>query len=287
MASDAMSTYVSSVIKYPLLSKDQEILLAREVQAWVNNPNPTPREVRRGQRAYDKLINCNLRLVISIAKRYLNRCKRTELLDLIQEGNIGLAHGIKKFDPERGYALSTYVYWWIRQAITRYLANHDRVIKLPSHALEILSKMRAWAPTFMEAHGRPPTLEECAEHCGTNVHRLEDYLARSQDASSLDRVVNSDSDLTLLDLVSDGPDMLDALADTWNREQIHGLLHHLEVSDRELIEHFFGINKLERKTFQAIGKEMGISRERVRQRFNRAIVRLRFIYQTRFKGIPV
>ena len=149
---DGFSQYIKDILRYPLLTKDQEILLARQVQAWVSNENPTPKQVRLGQRAYHKLINCNLRLVVSIAKRYTPHARRTEIFDIVQEGNMGLAHGIKKFDPERGYALSTYAYWWIRQAITRYLSCHDRMIRLPSHAVEVLSKIRQWTPRFYFEH---------------------------------------------------------------------------------------------------------------------------------------
>ena len=122
---DAFSSYLNQTSRYPLLTKEQEIILARQVQAWINAENPTETEIRAGKRAYEKLINCNLRLVVSVAKRFSNRIKRSEMLDLVQEGNCGLAHGIKKFDPEQGYALSTYVYWWIRQSISRYLSCGD------------------------------------------------------------------------------------------------------------------------------------------------------------------
>ena len=118
---EGFTQYINEIVRYPLLTKQQEIMLARQVQTWINNEEATPRQIKQGQRAYHKLINCNLRLVVSIAKRYVPRAKRTELFDIVQEGNIGLAHGIKKFDPERGYALSTYVYWWIRQSISRHL----------------------------------------------------------------------------------------------------------------------------------------------------------------------
>ena len=163
MASDGFTQYIKDIVRYPLLTKEQEILLSRQVQAWIGNEEATKKEIRVGRRAYEKLINCNLRLVVSIAKRYTPHARRSEMFDIVQEGNMGLAHGIKKFDPERGYALSTYVYWWIRQSITRFLSTHDRMIRLPSHAVEILGKLRHWKPVFEGERGRPPTLEECAE----------------------------------------------------------------------------------------------------------------------------
>ena len=130
MASDSLAQYLREAARYPLLDKSQEILLARQVQTWLHDENATPRQKKAGQRAYEKLIKCNLRLVVSVAKRFSGRIKRSEMLDIVQEGNCGLAHGIKKFDPERGYALSTYVYWWIRQSVSRYLSCSDRVIRL-------------------------------------------------------------------------------------------------------------------------------------------------------------
>ena len=162
---DTFSDYLAEIGRYPLLTKSQEIMLARQVQVWLTAEEPTPKQVRMGKRAYDKLIKCNLRLVVSIAKKFRTRVSKAELLDLVQEGNIGLSHGVKKFDPERGYAMSTYVYWWIRQGITRYLSCSDRIIRLPSHAGEMLAKLRKWTPNFFLIHGRAPTLQESADYC--------------------------------------------------------------------------------------------------------------------------
>ena len=142
--SSVLSEYLKSIGRYPLLNKNQEIILGRRVQAWLNDPDPSPSVVRSGKRAQDKMIKCNLRLVVSVAKRYSNRLRRTELIDIIQEGTIGLTRGVQKFDPERGYALSTYVYWWIRQAITRYIQTNDRLIKLPNGGSDAVVKLREW-----------------------------------------------------------------------------------------------------------------------------------------------
>ena len=282
--SEAMSRYMTTVLQYPLLNKHQEILLARQVQAWVTAENPDKKTVRVGRRAYEKLINCNLRLVISVARRYTNRCKLTEMLDIIQEGNMGLAHGIKKFDPERGYALSTYVYWWIRQAISRYLSTNDRIIKLPSHAVDMIAKMRSWTPLFKAEHGREPTLEECAEYCGTNPRRMSDYLQRATDAGSLDRMVSDDGDMALIDCVSDGEDIMQEIEDNYSRELISGMLEQLPWEDAELIRNFFGIDKIERLSFSEMGKRTGVSRERMRQRFNKAMLKLRTVYSRQTPG---
>jgi len=273
---DSFSVYLQDIGRYPLLTKNQEIILARQVQDWIKAENPTYQQVRRGKRAYHKLVNCNLRLVVSIAKRYTNKCKRSELSDLVQEGTMGLAHGVKKFDPERGYALSTYVYWWIRQSITRYLATHDRVIRLPSHAVELLTKLRNWSPMFENTHGRKPTLEECAEFCKINASRLQEYLDKSNDAISLDaRVRSTEDDVTLIDSVSCDLDLFDAVSWGIDLERIEEILCKLQPRERYIVECTFGLGTSPPMTFQALSKKLGISRERTRNIFHGSIRKLR------------
>jgi RNA polymerase sigma factor (sigma-70 family) len=284
LMSDPLSDYMAGILRYPLLTKEQEIILARQVQAWVTAENPTKKEERIGKRAYQKLINCNLRLVVSIAKRYTNRIRKTDLLDIISEGNIGLAHGVKKFDPERGYALSTYAYWWIRQSITRHISTHDRVIRLPGHAVEMLSKLRLWIPVFDAENGRPPTIQECAEYCKVNPGRMEDYLKHNQDASSLDRVVGAGDNLQLLDTVADELNLLEDLEYSYDRESMGTLMVYLDPEDRSIIEKYFGFNDGQEMTLAGIAKEMGVSRERVRQRFNRGIMKLRTSFAKSRRG---
>jgi RNA polymerase nonessential primary-like sigma factor len=254
--------------------------LARQVKAWIEGDNPSPQVVRRGQRAYQKLVNCNLRLVVSIAKRYTNKCKRTELSDLVQEGSMGLAHGVKKFDPERGYALSTYVYWWIRQSITRYLATHDRVIRLPSHAVELLTKLRNWTPMFQNTHGRKPTLEECADFCKISPNRLQEYIDRSNDAVSLDSRINStDDDVMLIDSVSSDFNLFDEVSWGIDLEKVEGILCKLQPRERYVVECSFGLGTNPPMTFQAISKELGISRERTRNIFHSSVRKLRMYFR--------
>ena len=273
---ETFSRYLREIARYPLLTKDQEIILARSVQTWLHTEDPTKRQIRAGERAYQKLINCNLRLVVSIAKRYSNRCRRTEMFDIVQEGNMGLAHGIKKFDPERGYALSTYVYWWIRQSITRYLSTHDRMIRLPSHAVEMIGKLRHWRPEFQGTHGRLPTLEECAEYCKTTPHRVKEYLDRSDDAISLDGFVRAaDDEITLMDSVSDGYDLFDDVQWGIDVEQVGALMRNLNDKEKYIVSGAFALEGGEPKTFQAMGRELGISRERARNIYHRAVRHMR------------
>jgi len=272
---DGFSEYLKDIVRYPLLSKEQEILLARQIQVWVTAENPTEKQIKVGKRAYQKLINCNLRLVVSIAKRYTLRSRRTEMFDIVQEGNIGLAHGIKKFDPERGYALSTYVYWWIRQAISRYLSYHDRMIRIPSHAGEILLKLRQWAPQFELSHGRPPTLEESAEYCATSPKRLREYLERSEDCLSLDKPrTGLDSEHSLIEVISDGEHPMDKLDNLFCGDTVDRLLMSLSPVDRTIVERVFAFDGGEAQTYIKISKDLGMSRERVRQRYHKALRKL-------------
>jgi len=272
---DGFSEYLKDIARYPLLNKEQEILLARQVQVWVTSENPTAKEIKAGKRAYQKLINCNLRLVVSIAKRYTLRSKRTEMFDIVQEGNIGLAHGIKKFDPERGYALSTYVYWWVRQSISRYLSYHDRMIRIPSHAGEILTKLRQWRPQVELSHGRPPTLEESAEYCAITPKRLREYLESSEDCLSLDKVgVGLDSDHTLLELITDGEHPMEKLDNIFCGDTVDRLLMTLSPVDRTIVERVFAFDGGEAQTYIKISKDLGMSRERVRQRYHKALRKL-------------
>ena len=277
---ESFSAYLRDIGRYPLLSKDQEIILARQVKAWIEGENPSPKVIKQGQRAYHKLVNCNLRLVVSIAKRYTNKCKRSELSDLVQEGTMGLAHGVKKFDPERGYALSTYVYWWIRQSITRYLATYDRVIRLPSHAVELLTKLRNWTPVFENTHGRKPTIEECAEFCKISPSRLQEYLDKSNDAISLDaRVKCTDDDVMLIDSVSSDVNIFDEVSWGIDLEKVEGVLSKLQPRERYVVECSFGLGTNPPMTFQAISKELGISRERTRNIFHSSVRKLRMYFR--------
>ena len=278
MASDSFAQYLREAARYPLLDKSQEIILARQVQTWLHDPEATPRQKKAGQRAYEKLIKCNLRLVVSVAKRFSGRIKRSEMLDIVQEGNCGLAHGIKKFDPERGYALSTYVYWWIRQSVSRYLSCSDRVIRLPSHAVEMLAKVRAWSPLFMESHGRYPTLQECAEHCKTSPERMRLYMDNATDSISLDsRVSATENDSSLVDLVAGDCNLMEDLELVVRADFIDQMLAALEPVDRQLVVGHFALDGGEQMTLAAMGKMVGLSRERTRQRLNNAIRKMRVL----------
>jgi RNA polymerase primary sigma factor len=276
---DPMSQYIADITRYPLLTKHQEIVLARQMHVWLYDENATPQQKRAGKRAYEKLINCNLRLVVSIAKRYVQRSKRTDLLDIIQEGNLGLAYGLKKFDPERGYALSTYIYWWIRQGITRYLAGNDRMIRLPSGAWEILNKVRYWIPQFQLEHGRVPTIEECAEHCNTTENRMRGYMMHLADCGSSDALIanaKNDSDTRLIDVIAcENPGPLDLLEWSLGTESLDRLLSTLKPEDIDMLNRYFGMNGQPASSYSEIGRHYGVTRERIRQRIGKSLLKLR------------
>lgn len=273
---DTLANYLAEIGRYPLLSKSQEIMLARQVVIWVNDKDATPKQKRIGKRAYEKLVNCNLRLVVSIAKKFRNRVTKAELLDLIQEGNMGLAHGVKKFDPERGYALSTYVYWWVRQGITRYLSCGDRIIRLPSHAGEVLAKLRKWTPEFFLIHGRVPTLKESAEFCEISQEKMKLYIDNSYDAGSLDRPINStDGETTLLSLVSVDEDLLEKVENNIRLENMDSLLERLTPAEKYLVVRYYGVQGHDAVTLMVLAKEVGLSRERVRVKISSSLRRLK------------
>ena len=271
-----LSDYLETISRYPLLDKNQEIILGRRVQRWLNDPAPSPAVVRSGRRAQDKMIQCNLRLVVSVCKKYLRHNNKSELLDLIQEGTLGLTRGVQKFDPERGYALSTYVYWWIRQSVNRYRQYHERMIRLPGGGTDAIAKSRVFIYEFTAKHGRRPTVEECAEHCKITPNRMRDYLRQQDDCCSLDVRSNRGEGNALLDhQASDDEDMLDRIAFTLGSEFISDQLAVLSETERFVVEHHYGIGKDSPLSIAAVSRLKGFSRERARQLHERALVKLR------------
>ena len=271
-----LSDYLETISRYPLLDKNQEIILGRRVQRWLNDPDPSPAVVRSGRRAQDKMIQCNLRLVVSVCKKYLRHNNKSELLDLIQEGTIGLTRGVQKFDPERGYALSTYVYWWIRQSVNRYRQQHERMIRLPGGGTDAIAKSRVFIYEFTARHGRRPTLEECAEHCKITTRRMRDYLRQQDDCCSLDVRSNRGEGNALLDhQAADDEDMLDRIAFDLGAQFLGDQLAHLSDTERFVVEHHYGIGKDAPLSIAAVSRLKGFSRERARQIHERALVKLR------------
>ena len=182
---DGVQDFLNQAGKIPLLTHSEEILLGRSVQAMqallAENPQgPYAKDeslvLRRGKRAKERMVTANLRLVVSIAKRYLRVAQHLGFDDLIQEGMFGLIRGVEKFDPERGYRGSTYFYWWIRQSISRAISQQDRIIRLPVNAIDCLNKLRLWMPQFFREHGRMPSPQECADHVEVTLPVMRHYL---------------------------------------------------------------------------------------------------------------
>ena len=283
MTRDSLRSYLNEIGKIPLLTTQEEIILARQVQAWLNDkdsPRPCPRLARQGKRAKDRMISGNLRLVVSVAKKYMHRTRMLTLNDLIQEGCLGLARGVEKFDPERGFAFSTYAYWWIRQAISRSISQTDRMIRLPSNAGDALNKIRYYVAEYQSINGHAPSREECAKFADIPVDTLALYLTHASGHTSLDAQARGDRDgdgSCLLDLIASECD--DPIDTAWNdleAERALAMLGTLSETEQEVIGQAFGLVTGEAKSMATIARERGTSREAARQAKERALNKLRF-----------
>ena len=282
--------YLQQIARYPLLSKDQEIMLSRVIQEWQTAEDPTPTQVKKGLRARDKMIKSNLRLVVSIAKRYSNRAKRMAFLDLVQEGNIGLTIAVERFDPYRGYRFSTYSYWWIRQAISRGIQQQDRTIKLPANAQELLNKVRFWSMDYEREHGKRPSMQQCADAFDIRLERLRGYLAHDHDCDSLNRAASTakmeDSSELLHFIAGDETDPLDQLSEDVFTDRVLRLVENLPDHERFVIKSLYPLDPDEDAlTLMQIGRELGVSRERARQRHTTAINKLKIMASGHYKDL--
>lgn len=275
MTADAMRDYLENISRYPLLTTQQEIELARKIAQYMelrDNANPTPAEqrlIKAGLKARATMVNCNLRLVVHIAKRYTSRIKSMDMLDLCQEGNIGLQRAAEKFDASRGYKFSTYAYWWIRQSLKRAIDSKERMIKIPIHIIDRTFKALQIETEFMKEHGRKPSKTELAKIMGLTIEQLLALVDCNSVHISLDELVTDDGN-SLLDLIAN-PEM-DIDFDLENKkEHVQLALSYLTDMEQELIDKRYQQDL----TFTAIAKEHNVSRERIRQRTTRTHRRLR------------
>jgi len=259
---DPVQTYLKEIGRIPLLTPEEEVELARRV--------------RRGdQEAKAKLAAANLRLVVSIAKRYTGI--GLPLLDLIQEGNVGLMRAIEKFDPEKGYKFSTYATWWIRQAITRALTQSSRAIRLPESLVQRLRRLQEAEAAWIQEHGEPPTEEELAELLEIPVEQVREAQQAPHFTPSLDQPLEDEEGDELEKLVSNEslPSPLRIALKELLREELRKALESLSERERQVLSLRYGLEDDEPKTLEETGKILGISRERVRQIQNEALEKLR------------
>jgi RNA polymerase primary sigma factor len=275
MTADATRDYLEAISRYPLLSTQQEIQLARKIAQYMelrDNPSPTPAEqrlIKAGLKARATMVNCNLRLVVHIAKRYTGRIKSMDMLDLCQEGNIGLQRAAEKFDASRGYKFSTYAYWWIRQSLKRAIDSKERMIKIPIHMIDRIFKALQVEIEYMKEHGRKPSKTELAEVMGLTIEQLLALVDCNSAHISLDELVTDDGN-SLLDLIASPEVDIDYDLD-YSKEHVQLALSYLTDMEQDLINKRYNQDL----TFTAIAKEHNVSRERIRQRTTRTHRRLR------------
>jgi RNA polymerase sigma factor (sigma-70 family) len=286
---DTVGIYLEEVSAHTLLDAEDEVRLARAMEAGRKAQHKldsaedlTPSERAKlyrltyaGEEAKMMFIRCNLRLVISIAKRYAGR--GLDLLDLIQEGNLGLIRAVEKFDWRKGFKFSTYATWWIRQAITRGLGNQARTIRLPVHMVDVVRTVQDTEQALAEELRRPPTHAEIAEASGLDVERVQAALSAPSDTVSLDRPVGEEGDAELQDFVEDetAPDPFGHTAAVMRRLHLIDALRILEEGERQVLMMRFGLDGGEPRTLSDVGKIFNLTRERVRQIEGRAISKLR------------
>lgn len=259
---DPVRMYLKEIGKVPLLSADEEIELAKKMEMG-------------DEEAKKRLAEANLRLVVSIAKRYVGRGML--FLDLIQEGNLGLIKAVEKFDYRKGYKFSTYATWWIRQAITRAIADQARTIRIPVHMVETINKLIRVSRQLLQELGREPTPEEIAEEMNMPVDRVREILKISQEPVSLETPIGEEEDSHLGDFIQDDnvPVPADAAAFTLLKEQLVEVLSTLTDREQKVLRLRFGLDDGRARTLEEVGKEFNVTRERIRQIEAKALRKLR------------
>ena len=287
-SSDPVTWYLATIGREPLLTPAEEIELGNQVQTMMRLLEEEAGEIAReftdhenkliriGKRAKQRMMKANLRLVVSVAKKYQG--KGLELLDLIQEGSLGLERAVEKFDPTRGYKFSTYAFWWIRQSMTRAIACQSRTIRLPVHLSERLTAIRKVSLDLAHKLGAMPNRQEIAEAMAMPIEELDGLLRQSLTTSSLDAPVNGDEGRSFLgDLIADssGEEPLDRVERGMHQEQLGHWLSQLSDQERQVLQLRFGLEGQERHTLAEIGRQLDVSRERVRQVELKALRKLR------------
>ena len=262
---DSVRMYLREIGKIPLLNSEEEFELAQRV-------------LKGEKKAKDKMAEANMRLVVSIAKRYSGR--GLDFLDLIQEGNTGLLRAVEKFDPDKGFKFSTYATWWIRQAITRAIADQARTIRIPVHMVETINKLLRTQRRMTQEFNREPTIEELAEELEMTPEKIEYVIKIKQDITSLDAGIGRDGDeedSTLSDFVEDEDSITpeESAATQLLKEQVKEVLSSLSDREQKIIRMRFGLDNGKNHTLEEVGQEFAVTRERIRQIEAKALVKLR------------
>jgi RNA polymerase primary sigma factor len=293
--SDPVRMYLKEIGRVSLLTAQEEVDLAKRIEAGLKagaaladrgaagtldalpdfERRRLERRVKDGQRAEQQLISANLRLVVSIAKRYVGRGML--LLDLIQEGNLGLMRAVEKFDYSKGFKFSTYATWWIRQAITRAIADQARTIRIPVHMVESINKVHRVQRQMLQELEREPTVEELADRTGLTESRVREIMRISQDPLSLDSAVGEEDDSNLADFIADSQAEAPAevAAQRSVKQALVEALDELNPREREVVKMRFGLEDGQIKTLEEVGREFGVTRERIRQIESKTLAKLR------------
>ncbi len=271
---DPVRMYLKEIGRVPLLSGEEEIVLAKQIEAG-EKEDASYKEISTGKKAKKKLVDANLRLVVSIAKRYVGRGML--FLDLIQEGNLGLIKAVDKFDYTKGYKFSTYATWWIRQAITRAIADQARTIRIPVHMVETINKLIRISRQLLQDNGREPTPEEIAEGMGITPERVREIQKIAQEPVSLETPIGEEEDSHLGDFIEDqdaiAPD--DAASYILLREQIEDVFSCLTEREQQVLILRFGLKDGKPRTLEEVGQLFNVTRERIRQIEGKALTKLR------------
>ena len=291
---DPVKVYLKEIGRVPLLSTEEEIELAERILAGAAADEMLKREkedesfalseegeqaakkaVRRGELAKQRLAEANLRLVVSIAKRYVGR--GMQFLDLIQEGNLGLIKAVEKFDHTKGFKFSTYATWWIRQAITRAIADQARTVRIPVHMVETINKVKKVSSQLLHRNGHEPTAEEIAEELEMPVDKVREIMRVAQEPVSLETPIGEEEDSHLGDFIpdEDAPVPAEAASHTLLKEQLGGVLKTLTPREEKVLRLRFGLEDGRPRTLEEVGKEFNVTRERIRQIEAKALRKLR------------
>ena len=293
LSGDSVRSYLRDIGRIPLLEHDEEILLGRKVQrlmeletqkkeleldneglakAWDIPLKQIKKELREGIKAKDKMVTANLRLVVSVAKKYTKR--NMELLDIIQEGTIGLVRGVEKFDPGRGYKFSTYAYWWIRQGITRAIAEKSRAIRLPIHVTENLNKLKKAQRELSQMNGYMPSVFQLSDHLELSVDDIKDLMCKARQPTSLEIKIGENRDTALIDLLEDETQLPEKILERQCiKDDMRELIRELPEMQAAVISMRYGIGEdiLEPMSMTAIGQVLNMSRDRVRTLEHKAL----------------